>query len=152
MSVVQKLEHLILTIPSYLEEIKEEEALHKINRESWSKQEILGHLCDSATNNHMRFVKIMLASDPVRIEKYQQNQWVALHGYSANYAFRELIMLWTFLNRQVLYVLKNGNAEDLAKPVILDDEITVTLSWLIEDYINHLQHHMKQIAGKNVME
>ena len=152
MSVVQMLEHLILTIPSYLEEIKEEEALHKINRESWSKQEILGHLCDSATNNHMRFVKIILASDPLRIEKYQKNQWVALHGYSANYTYRELITLWTFLNRQVLYVLKNGNAEDLTRPVILDDEITVTLGWLIEDYVNHLQHHMKQITGKNVTE
>ncbi len=152
MSVVQKLEHLILTIPSCLEENAEEAALQKTNQESWSKQEILGHLCDSATNNHMRFVKIMLASDPVRIEKYQQNQWVALHGYSTNYTYREMIMLWTLLNRQLLYVLKNGSAEDLAKPVILDDEITVTLGWLIEDYVNHLLHHMKQIIGKSLTE
>ncbi len=152
MRVVQKLEQLILTIPSYLEEIAEEEALQKANQESWSKQEILGHLCDSATNNHMRFVKIMLASDPIGIEKYQQNQWVALHGYSTNYTYRELIMLWTFLNRQLLYVLKNGSAEDLTKPVILDDEITVTLGWLIEDYVNHLEHHMKQIVEKSLTE
>ncbi len=152
MSIVQKLEHLIHTIPSNLEEIAVEEALHKTNPESWSKQEILGHLCDSATNNHMRFVNILLASDPVRIEKYQQNQWVALHGYSANYTYRELIMLWTFLNRQVLNVLKNGTAEDLAKPVTLDDEITVTLGWLMEDYVNHLLHHMKQIVGKSIIE
>ncbi len=152
MSVVQKLEHLILTLPSDLEGITEAQALQKANQESWSKQEILGHLCDSATNNHMRFVKIMLASDPVRIEKYQQNQWVSLHGYSANYTYRELVTLWTFLNRQVLNVLKNGTAEDLTKPVILDDDITVTLGWLMEDYVNHLQHHMKQIAGKNVTE
>lgn len=152
MSVVQKLEHLIHTIPSYLEEITEEEALHKTNQESWSKQEILGHLCDSATNNHMQFVKIILSSEPVRIEKYQQNQWVALHGYSANYTYRELITLWTFLNRQVLNVLRNGTAEDLAKSVILDDEITVTLGWLMEDYITHLLHHMKQIVGKRITE
>lgn len=61
-------------------------------------------------------------------------------------------MLWTFLNRQLLYVLKNGNAEDLAKPVILDDEITVTLGWLMEDYVNHLLHHMKQIVGKSIVD
>lgn len=150
MSSINTLSGLIHTIPVELQVFAEEEAAKKATPGSWSKKEILGHLCDSATNNHMRFVKIVLSPDPIRIEKYQQNQWVSLHDYQANYSYTDLVMLWIFLNKQILYVLKKGIEEQFNKPVVLDDHTTVTLGWLLEDYVNHMLHHVNQILERTV--
>jgi hypothetical protein len=53
----------------------------KINPESWSKQEILGHLIDSAANNHQRFVRGAqnVAAD---FPAYHSDRWVEVQGYT----------------------------------------------------------------------
>jgi hypothetical protein len=48
----------------------------------WSKKEILGHLIDSAANNHQRFVR---AQGTPRLEfpGYEQEFWVATQAYAS---------------------------------------------------------------------
>jgi hypothetical protein len=48
------------------ETISEEDWTYKISPENWSKKEILGHLCDSALTNIMRFV----------VSQYKENDWL----------------------------------------------------------------------------
>ncbi len=50
--------------------------------ERWTKKEVLGHLIDSASNNHQRFVRGQIA---VRQDfpGYEQEQWVRIQGYQA---------------------------------------------------------------------
>lgn len=48
----------------------------------WSPREVLGHLVDSASNNHQRFVQASLG-EPLRFSGYDQDAWVAVQGYRA---------------------------------------------------------------------
>lgn len=148
MSIIKTLENLINKIPSELNIITEEDFNIKVNPDKWSKKEILGHICDSATNNHYRFTKIMIDDEPIKIESYNQNLWVSLHGNQTNYSYTELVTLWTYLNKQIINVLKNASDEQFKKQTILEDNRTVTLEWLAEDYINHTLHHINQIIER----
>lgn len=148
MDIVKTLENLINTIPTELNVLTDEESNTKVNPDKWSKKEILGHVCDSATNNHYRFTKILIAGEPIKIEGYNQNLWVSLHGYQTNYSFTELITLWTYLNRQIFNVLKNVSDEQYNKQTILESNRTVTLRWLAEDYLNHTIHHINQLLER----
>jgi len=148
MSIVSRLELLIEEIPSKMDAISDEEFSKKLTKDKWSKKEILGHLCDSATNNHTRFVKIMLSEELVSCEGYLQNQWVSIHDYQNNYSKSELVDLWKQLNLQIFYSLKGASENDFNKQCILPDQSIATLEWLFTDYVEHLLHHMKQIEDK----
>src|SRR6187549_2095402 len=46
----------------------------------WSPKQILGHLTDSAANNHQRFVRAQ-EQDPLKLPGYAQEHWVACQHY-----------------------------------------------------------------------
>ncbi len=45
----------------------------KLFPNKWSKKEIIGHLINSATNNHQRFVRCQFETIPKIV--YDQNKW-----------------------------------------------------------------------------
>ncbi|WP_343059888.1 DinB family protein [Saccharibacillus deserti] len=144
-NLIENLDHLIRSVPAELSLLTEEEFNRKASPSKWSKKEILGHLCDSAANNHYRFMKIMTDDQPVRIESYNQDLWVSLHGYQADYSHTELIRLWGGLNKQIACVWKNAEEKKFDQEVILPDGTSVTLEWLAGDYLDHTRHHLDQI-------
>ena len=54
---IERLEFLCNVIPSLLLEIEPLQFSAKPDRNKWSYKEIIGHLIDSATNNHQRFIR-----------------------------------------------------------------------------------------------
>jgi len=96
--------------------------------EKWSRKQLLGHLIDSATNNHQRFVRV----EPEGF-KYDQNYWVETQQY-ARASWPSLIALWREYNLHLAHVIDAMN-----------DETRATLDALIADYIAHLEHHLGQI-------
>ena len=56
-NAIERLEYLCNTIPELLTSIDDKMFSEKVRQDKWSKKEILGHLIDSATNNHQRFVR-----------------------------------------------------------------------------------------------
>lgn len=147
MSSITKFEKLLNEIPKIINDIEDNEFLNKASSTKWSKQEILGHLCDSAVNNHYRFVRIILTEEPISIDGYKQDEWVRVHDYQNNYNKSDLLALWTQLNKQILNIIRNAGEQDLNKQCILSDKNRVTLSWLFDDYLNHMLHHIKQIES-----
>lgn len=139
---IDRLQLLSNKIPKLLLEIDEVSYSMKINPQKWSKKEIIGHLIDSATNNHHRFVRGQFEDTP-RIT-YDQNQWNANNYYQYINA-TQLISFWEFYNKQLVQLLKNIPSEKLLNMVDTGGENTLTLEFLIEDYILHLEHHLKQI-------
>src|SRR5215472_16386475 len=71
--------------------------------DSWSRAEILGHLIDSAANNHRRFVIGQLEENLV-FPGYQQNGWVKVQRYSEA-PWEELVTLWASYNRHLAWVM-----------------------------------------------
>ena len=140
---VQRLEYLCDTIPTILENIPETGFAIKPALNKWSKKEILGHLIDSATNNHQRFIKTQFEIEPLIF--YDQNNWNRCSNYN-EIDSKHLISFWTIYNRHLIEIIKRIAKENYKKECNIGKEKKVSLEWLIEDYVRHLEHHLKQIV------
>jgi hypothetical protein len=109
----------------------------------WSPREILGHLIDSAANNHHRFVRAQ-QTDRFEFPPYAQDDWVALQAYNAR-PWAELVALWAGYNRHLAHVMARCKPDALDTPCIIEYDEPVTLEWLMNDYLDHLHHHLHQI-------
>ena len=113
----------------------------------WCARQVLGHLIDSACNNHRRFV-LGQSSDPVKYDGYEQEVWVARQHYD-KVPWRDLLTLWTAYNRHLAHVM-SCVPDDVAvrEGSGPDGEGRVTLAFLMEDYVRHLRHHVEQIRTR----
>lgn len=126
------------------ENISEEDWSYKISPEKWSKKEILGHLCDSALSNIRRFVITQYKENDNIV--YDQNFWVKAQNYQ-NVPTSDIINLWKFLNFQIVNTVENIPDSALQKTCDMTktEPQIFTLEFIINDYISHLQHHLKAI-------
>jgi hypothetical protein len=111
----------------------------------WVAKEILGHLIDSAANNHQRFVRARTA-DPFVWPGYEQEFWVSVHAYRSR-GWSELVDLWAALNQHVAYAIDSVPADRLATRCVIGNEPPQPLEWWMRDYVRHLKHHLSQIFG-----
>ena len=136
--------YLLENIPQLLSSIKEEEFSMKINATKWSKREILGHLIDSASNNHQRFIRVQYEHIPTIT--YDQNKWNEL-SYYQDLSKGHLISLWAIYNRHLYEIVNRIPEEHLLKESNVGKDKNVTLQYIIDDYVVHLEHHLKQIVS-----
>lgn len=136
-------ERVGVTVPR-LREMTEGEIAHKPSPDRWSKKEILGHLIDSACNNHQRFVRAQLEGR-LSFPGYEQEGWVRCQGY-ASADWQLLIDLWVAYNRHLAEVIARLPAAALSVECWIGGGEPVTLAWLGEDYVRHLDHHLSQLA------
>jgi hypothetical protein len=122
----------------------------------WSPREIVGHLVDSASNNHQRFVR-MRDRDDLVVEGYEQDAWVTAQRYQ-DAPWQELVLLWMTYNRHLARLMAATPAADRERvrrshnlhlrafrPVPADR--SVTLDYFMNDYVEHLEHHLAQVLG-----
>ena len=126
-----------------LENIGDEAASVKPLPNKWSKKEILGHLIDSASNNHQKFVRT-IAEKHIDFAGYRQNQWIDSQKYNSA-DWQMLIGFWAFYNEHLAHVIENVDAGALANEITIDGARTFTLEFMIKDYVEHLKHHLSQI-------
>lgn len=124
--------------------ISEEAAGKRTGPENWSRKEILGHLVDSASNNHQRFVRLQ-SEDLLVMPAYQQNDWVRTQNYAGR-DWRDLVALWLEFNRHLAHVIRHADPA-AAGHIWKAPGAEYTLEFLIEDYLRHLRHHLAQILG-----
>jgi hypothetical protein len=113
---------------------------------TWSPKEVLGHLIDSAANNHQRFVRAQ-QNDPLTLPGYEQNHWVRSQGYQ-DADWPHLVALWTHLNLHLADVMARVPADTYSVQCVIDDSQPISLEFLIVDYLGHLKHHMAQIRER----
>ena len=111
----------------------------------WVKKEILGHLIDSAANNHQRFVRAQF-STPFVWPGYDQEAWVPVHRYRDR-PWADLVDLWVALNRHVAVVVEGIPVDRVGTSCAIGGGEAVTLEELIQDYLRHLRHHLAQIEA-----
>ncbi|RUS46941.1 DinB family protein [Cohnella sp. AR92] len=139
-----KLKELITEVPLKIQAIPEENLTAKPQPNKWSKKEILGHLCDSALVNLQRFVRAQYEPLPYQVLKYEQDQWVDRMNYRA-LPTAHLLNLWAALNNQIVAVLENISEDKLKNSCDVGEAKIVSLEWLIDDYLEHMEHHLRQI-------
>jgi hypothetical protein len=131
---------LTVAVPN-LRKFTEAEAAFKPAPDKWSKKEILGHLVDSALNNHQRFIRAQ--QGPLELPGYAQDFWVAAQGYQET-DWETLILLWAVVNRHLVRVMQRIPAATLQQTCKIGAHAPVTLEYIVEDYLVHLQHHLRQ--------
>ena len=120
----------------------------------WSPKQELGHLIDSAANNHQRFVRGQFTDDLV-FPGYDGDQWVDAQHYN-DASWLDLIDLWGAYNTHLLHVIsiipesvrskqRDKHSFDKVAFVTVDQTNPTTLEYLIRDYLVHLKHHLEQI-------
>jgi|CXWL01.1.fsa_nt_gi hypothetical protein len=110
---------------------------------AWSPKEVIGHLIDSAANNHQRFVRAQ-ETDRLTFPGYAQEHWVRSQDYqSADWA--GLVTFWQLFNHHLAHVIRHVPEGALVAECRIGQEEPVTLAFLIEDYVVHLRHHLDQI-------
>ena len=139
-----ELADLVAELPAELAAIPEDLAAKKRADGGWSRKQVLGHLIDSATVNHQRFVRAQVETGFSLL--YDGYRWVDLHQYQTT-PWRELITLWTALNRHILRVVEHIPSEALGNLCGSGGENPWTLSYRVNDYVKHLKHHVEQIRN-----
>jgi DinB superfamily len=110
----------------------------------WSKKEILGHLLDSASNNHQRFVRAQLGPD-FCFPNYEQEAWVRQQAYGKMNR-KQLVELWRLYNLFLAHTLERISKELLSTPCKIGTLQAVPLPFLVTDYLNHLSHHLGEMV------
>ena len=139
-----KLEYLCKFIPPLLSSIDEKAFAFKPAENKWSKKEIIGHLIDSAANNHQRFVRGQFEDNPAI--SYDQNKWNEVSHYQLM-PQEQLIEFWKHYNKHLAALIKLIPAKNLQRTCKMKDGQALTLEFLITDYVDHLEYHLKQIVS-----
>jgi len=142
-SAADRLAEVLATAPARLAAISEEAAGQAPAPGKWSPKEIIGHLLDSASTNHQRFVRAQLAPK-YDCPSYEQEQWIATQYYRAEPWF-DLLNLWVLYNRHLLHVMRHVKESALETPVSIKQRDPIPLSGVMIDYVRHLEHHLNQI-------
>ena len=121
---------------------------------AWTPKEIVGHLIDSAANNHGRFVRAQFTDD-LDFPGYEQEEWVRAQRYNEE-PWPPLVELWKNYNLHLLHVMACAPEDALKRPRArhtldriasqkVDADQPATLEYLMRDYIEHLKSHLGQI-------
>ena len=148
------LEEIVLAAFGKLILVEEEKAATKPSEDKWSAKQIIGHLIDSASNNHGRFMRAQFSDDLI-FQGYEQEGWVINQNYQEA-EWQDLIILWRQFNMHIAFLVKQisigtltqerrqHNLNKIAWKTVPIDQPT-TLAYFIDYYVAHLQHHLKQV-------
>ena len=116
---------------------------------TWSPKEELGHLIDSAANNHVRFVRALFEPE-FRGPSYAQDDWVRAHRYQ-EMPWLTIVEFWFHYNRFIAELLKQVPEEKLLTVCYVGSGAGVSLQFLVEDYVLHMQHHVDHLLRREVV-
>jgi len=138
-----------------LVELDEEVSARPLAPGKWCPREVLGHLIDSASNNHQRFVRACFREDLV-FDGYDQDAWVRFQRYREA-SWRELVELWRSFNLHLSWIIEGispetalrarsrHNLDQIAWRTVSSEE-PVTLEYFLRDYIDHVRHHLASLS------
>jgi hypothetical protein len=147
--IAQQIKSLISRVEPQLSRMNHDEMGFKPDPDKWSKKEILGHLIDSAANNHQRFVRAV-SNVAVRFPTYDQNEWVRIQRYN-EMSWSFLVTLWSAYNSHLSHIIECIPGDAKSSPCNIGKKEPVTLEFVVKDYLRHLQHHLKDILEAQVL-
>lgn len=141
----QKLLSVVAETEPRLRQVSAPRSLEPILPGGWSHRQLLGHLIDSASNNHQRFVRAALQSS-LDFPAYDQNGNIQVQAVQ-DADWDLLVSLWSSYNRYLAHIIAHLPAEKLSTPCRIGPGEPVTLEFLVDDYLDHLIHHLHQLPA-----
>lgn len=126
-------------------ELPVETITQKRNKQNRTIKQILGHLIDSASNNHQRMIRLQY-NEKLTFPDYQKGNdlWIALQDYQ-NADWNVTIQLWKYYNLHMIQVIKSVDQSKLQNSWQNFEDTTVTLQQMIEGYLEHIDLHLNEI-------
>jgi hypothetical protein len=141
----QKLRKVIDVAEPKLRKTNATESTKPVLAGGWSRKEVMGHLIDSASNNHQRFVRATL-QESLDFPGYEQDGCVRVQApQEADWEL--LVSLWAAYNRYLAHVIAHLPESKLGTACRIGSGEAVTLDFLAKDYLRHLVHHLRQIGA-----
>ena len=143
--VAQEIQSLVTSCVAEWRDLTEEVITHRPTPDSWSAKEIIGHLIDSASNNHQRFVRLQIRDSLIFPDYQHDNEyWVKIQRYQER-PWQELLALWRHFNSHVDYLIQSVNPHCLSHAWQVDSETRISLRELMSDYLRHMRVHVAQV-------
>jgi hypothetical protein len=118
----------------------------QLGPDKWTLKEIVGHLIDSASNNHQRFVRLQTAQK-VALPGYEAEQWVSVSNIQdLDYTF--VVGFWKMYNRFLLNLIKGIKPTCMKNVWVTKDGEEITLGFLIDDYFAHMKLHLEMFSER----
>ena len=128
--------------------LSEETISERQTPNAWSVKEMIGHLIDSASNNHQRFVRLQVADRLIFPDYSQDNDaWVMIQNYQ-NTLWKDLLDLWRVFNLHLTRVIRNVNQSCTDNRWVLNEDNSITLGSLMIDYLRHMKDHLEEIRKR----
>ena len=139
-----RLAHLADSVEPLLTLVSEAQSTAPRLPGGWSCKELIAHLIDSASNNHQRFIRAA-QQDSLDFPAYDQAANVIVQ-VPQQAPWSVLTALWANYNRYLAHIIARLPAQKLDTVCRIGRNDPVTLAFLVDDYIVHLEHHLKQIG------
>ena len=133
-----------LKIAPQLRQIDDVSASLRPAPDQWSHKEILGHLVDSAANNHQRFVWLQI-NPRMDLPQYDGDAWVRVQRYQER-PWSEIVDLWEMYNTQLAFLIRKVDPAALQHVWRDREGNEQDLEFIMRDYVVHLRHHLAQIV------
>jgi hypothetical protein len=141
----EELVRVVSSAEAILSQVPETETSKPVLSGGWSRKQVLGHLIDSASNSHQRFVRATLQTS-LDFPRYDQDGCVRVQAVQeARWSL--LIALWADYNRYLAHVIAHLPVSKLETLCRIGSDEPVTLKFLAEDYLRHLLHLLGQIGA-----
>ena len=145
-NAARELERVLAASCSDLAAINDHDASLPHATAKWSRKQIIGHLIDSASNNHQRFVR-GVETHGGRYPTYDQEFCVRLQRPN-DVPWSVLVDLWLNYNQYLAHVVASLPPESSGYAMKIGDNRDVDLLWIAVDYVEHLKHHLNQVLGR----
>ncbi|MFW6290291.1 MAG: hypothetical protein ACOC0R_04920 [Mariniphaga sp.] len=144
-SASNKIAGLVNSWKQTLHELPEEVLNSKKNHQNRTIKQIIGHLVDSASNNHQRIVRLQY-NPQLDFPDYRQDndRWIALQKYQDK-NWERLVQLWYFFNLHIAWIISQAD-DNRATSFWTDyDGTQVSLEQMIDGYYDHLLLHLNEV-------
>ena len=140
----ERLSRVVRGAMPWLATLSEDDASYTESENEWSRKQVIGHLTDSAVNNLGRIVRMQRDADQY-LPGYDQMEWVRAQHY-AERDWAEVLGLWFALNEHLVWTIAHLQRRSLTHRGEVAGS-PITLGFLIEDYVAHMQHHLRAMKG-----
>jgi biotin-(acetyl-CoA carboxylase) ligase len=111
--------------------------------DTWTPKEIIGHLIDSASNNHQRFIRLQIVDELIFPGYGKDNsKWLEITKYN-EMNFADIILLWKQYNILIGNIIKVADESKLGNRWENAEGDNKALRDLMIDYVRHLKDHLQ---------
>jgi hypothetical protein len=143
--ITGKISVLIYTWVPILEKLPDHVLMNERNWQNRSIKQVLGHMIDSASNNHQRMVRLQYTKKLVFPDYRRDNDlWIAIQDFQHE-DWNNLVQLWKFYNLHIIHLIHSFDTACLDNYWNDFEGTKVTLEQMVEGYLWHMELHLKEI-------